>query len=112
MYRVTNVTLSVQKGRLKSSGISRYFEGIFISEELGYNKPGREYFDCCFSRIPDFHKETAVIIGDSLTSDIQGGINAGIRTIWFNPSHEKTSEIIPDHEFDSLMKLPELLSHI
>lgn len=54
----------------------------------------------------------AVIIGDSLTSDIQGGINAGIRTIWFNPSHEKTSEIIPDHEFDSLMKLPELLSHI
>ena len=38
--------------------------------------------------------------------------NAGIRTIWFNPSHEKTSEIIPDHEFDSLMKLPELLSHI
>ena len=112
MYLVTNGTLSVQKGRLKSSGISRYFEGIFISEELGYNKPGREYFDCCFSRIPDFHKETAVIIGDSLTSDIQGGINAGIRTIWFNPSHEKTSEIIPDHEFDSLMKLPELLSHI
>ena len=112
MYLVTNGTLSVQKGRLKSSGISRYFEDIFISEELGYNKPGREYFDCCFSRIPDFHKETAVIVGDSLTSDIQGGINAGIRTIWFNPSHEKTSEIIPDHEFDSLMKLPELLSHI
>lgn len=112
MYLVTNGTLSVQKGRLKSSGISRYFEDIFISEELGYNKPGREYFDCCFSRIPDFHKETAVIIGDSLTSDIQGGINAGIRTIWFNPSHEKTSEIIPDHEFDSLMKLPELLSYI
>ena len=51
-------------------------------------------------------------MGDSLTSDIQGGINAGIRTIWFNPNHEKTSEIIPDHEFDSLMKLPELLSHI
>ena len=67
MYLVTNGTLSVQKGRLKSSGISRYFEDIFISEELGYNKPGREYFDCCFSRIPDFHKETAVIIGDSLT---------------------------------------------
>ena len=72
MYLVTNGTLSVQKGRLKSSGISRYFESIFISEELGYNKPGREYFNCCFSRIPDFHKETSVIVGDSLTSDIQG----------------------------------------
>lgn len=109
MYLVTNGTLSVQKGRLKSSGISRYFDDIFISEELGYNKPGIEYFNCCFSRIPDFHKGTAVIIGDSLTSDIQGGINAGIRTIWFNPDHVRASEIIPDYEFDSLWKLPELL---
>ena len=112
MYMVTNGTLCVQKGRLKSAGISPYFEDIFISEELGYNKPGKEYFDCCFSRIFDFNRETAVIIGDSLTSDIQGGINAGIRTIWFNPSHEKASEIIPDHEFDSLVKLPDLLSHM
>lgn len=112
MYLVTNGTLSVQKGRLKSSGISRYFDGIFISEELGYNKPSMEYFDCCFSKITDFHKETTVIIGDSLTSDIQGGINAGIRTIWFNPNHENTTEIIPDYEFDKLSKLPELLEKI
>ena len=112
MYLVTNGTLSVQKGRLKSSGISRYFEDIFISEELGYNKPSVEYFDCCFSKITDFHKETTVIIGDSLTSDIQGGINAGIRTVWFNPGHTKAAEIIPDYEFDRLQKLPELLSKI
>ena len=46
MYLVTNGTLSVQKGRLKSSGISTYFEDIFISEELGYNKPSVEYFNC------------------------------------------------------------------
>lgn len=112
LFLVTNGTLSVQKGRLKSAGISRYFENIFISEELGYNKPSIEYFDCCFSKIPDFHKKTSVIIGDSLTSDIQGGINAGIRTIWFNPSHDKTVDIIPDYEFDSLRKLPELLLKI
>lgn len=112
MYLVTNGTLSVQKGRLKSAGISRYFGDIFISEELGYNKPSIEYFNCCFSKIPDFHKETTVIIGDSLTSDIQGGINAGIRTIWFNPDHKKSVHIIPDHEFDSLRKLPKLLLEI
>ena len=112
LFLVTNGTLSVQKGRLKSAGISRYFENIFISEELGYNKPSIEYFDCCFSKIPDFHKKTAVIIGDSLTSDIQGGINAGIRTIWFNPGHDKAIGIIPDYEFDNLRKLPELLSKI
>lgn len=112
MYLVTNGTLSVQKGRLKSANISRYFEDIFISEELGYNKPSIEYFDCCFSKIPDFHKETAVIIGDSLTSDIQGGLNARIRTIWFNPNHSKADKIIPDYEFDILPKLPQLLSEI
>lgn len=112
MYLVTNGTLSVQKGRLKSSGISTYFEDIFISEELGYNKPSVEYFNCCFSKIPDFHRETAVIIGDSLTSDIQGGINAGIRTIWFNPNHEKASDVIPDYKFDKLLELPGLLSNL
>ena len=112
MYLVTNGTLSVQKGRLKSSGISTYFEDVFISEELGYNKPSVEYFNCCFSKIPDFHRETAVIIGDSLISDIQGGINAGIRTIWFNPNHEKASDVIPDYKFDKLLELPGLLSNL
>ena len=112
MYLVTNGTLSVQKGRLKSAGISRYFEDIFISEELGYNKPSVEYFDCCFSKIPNFHKETVFIIGDSLTSDIQGGINAGIRTIWFNPYHENAADIIPDYEFDKLSNLPGLLAKL
>lgn len=112
MYLVTNGTLSVQKSRLKSSGISRYLQDTFISEELGYNKPSAEYFNCCFVKIPEFHRETTVIIGDSLTSDIQGGINAGIRTIWFNPEHEKAANIIPDCEFDRLQKLPELLSRM
>lgn len=110
LYIVTNGTLSVQKGRLKSSGIRKYFEDIFISEEVGYNKPSIEYFDCCFSKIPDFSKETTVIIGDSLTSDIQGGINAKIRTIWFNPNHEAAEGIHPDYEFDSLRQLPALLA--
>lgn len=112
LYLVTNGTLSVQKGRLKSANISHYFGDIFISEELGYNKPSPEYFDCCFSRIPHFRRETAVIIGDSLTSDIQGGINAGIRTIWFHPDQEKADKIIPDYEVHRLSDLPALLSEI
>lgn len=110
LYLVTNGTLVVQKGRLKSSGISRYFKNIFISEEIGYNKPSMEYFQHCFSQIPDFSKENTVIIGDSLTSDIQGGINAGIRTIWFNPKHKEAVEIHPDYESDSLRTLPDLLA--
>ncbi len=112
MYLVTNGTLSVQRGRLKSAGIGKYFHDIFISEEVGYNKPGKEYFDFCFSKIPDFRKEYAVIIGDSLTSDIQGGINAGIKTLWFNPTHEKIADIFPDYEVNKLEQIPALLEKI
>ncbi len=115
MYLVTNGTASVQKRRIASAGLSGYFEDIFISEEIGFHKPDVRYFESCFSKIPSFSRGKAVIVGDSLTSDIQGGINAGIRTIWFHPqggvsageSVEKS--IVPDRELYSLSKLPKLL---
>lgn len=110
LYLATNGTASVQKGRIASASLERYFDGIFISEEIGYNKPDKAYFEACFAEIPDFVKEKAVIVGDSLTSDIQGGINAGIRTVWFNPKGEPGDrEIVADAEIRSLLELPELL---
>lgn len=110
LYLATNGTASVQKGRIASASLERYFDGIFISEEIGYNKPDKAYFEACFAEIPDFVKEKAVIVGDSLTSDIQGGINAGIRTVWFNQKGEPgDGEIVADAEIRSLLELPELL---
>lgn len=111
IYLVTNGTLSVQRGRLKSSGIEKYLQDVFISEEIGYNKPSKEYFEKCFSKIPDFKKENTVIIGDSLSSDIQGGINAGIKTIWFRRSQDLTEDPQPkpDYEIKSLKSLLEML---
>lgn len=110
MYLVTNGTKSVQDGRLKSADISHYFKKIFISEEVGYNKPSLEYFNICFSQIPDFDKRRAVIIGDSITSDIKGGILAGIKTIWFNPSKsDNKTEWIPDYEIHDLSELKDIL---
>lgn len=111
LYLVTNGTKKVQEGRLFSAGISHYFTDIFISEEIGYDKPRIEYFEKCFARIPDFQKEKTVIVGDSLTSDIKGGINAGIRTVWFNPSRsENETGLIPDFEIHSLKELPAVLT--
>ncbi|HIW84715.1 MAG TPA: YjjG family noncanonical pyrimidine nucleotidase [Candidatus Dorea gallistercoris] len=113
LYLVTNGTASVQKSRLESAGIKRYFEAVFISEEMGADKPSIAYFDACFSRIPAFRKDDAVIIGDSLTSDIKGGINAGIRTIWFNPGGaENPADIRPDFEIRSLNQIPTLLERL
>lgn len=94
LYLVSNGTASVQKGRLESSGIEKYFKKIFISEKVGFNKPDKRYFDKVFENICDFKKEETVIIGDSLTSDIQGGINAGIKTVWLSRKGEKSD--LPD----------------
>ena len=113
LYLVTNGTAAVQRSRLKSAGLKKYVQGIFISEEMGSNKPAKEYFDRCFGQIPGFRKEETVIIGDSLTSDIQGGKNAGIRTIWFNPGRlPNDSGPAADYEIASLREIGPLLRGI
>ncbi len=93
LYVVTNGPASTQEKRLIDSGLAPYFKAIFVSEVIGLQKPMPEYFDYCFERIPSFKKEEAIIIGDSLSSDIQGAMGAGIDSCWFNPNrvHNETA---------------------
>ncbi|MGN0999246.1 MAG: YjjG family noncanonical pyrimidine nucleotidase [Faecousia sp.] len=112
LFLVSNGTAAVQKGRMTSANLYRFFEQVFISEEIGYNKPSKAYFDACFARIPDFDPDKAVIVGDSLTSDILGGKNAGIATVWVNPEHLPCGEIRPDWEIERLSQLENLLAAI
>ena len=113
LYIVSNGTAKVQEGRIGSSGIAKYMDGIFISQILGANKPDKQFFDICFAEIPDFSLNETVIIGDSLSSDIKGGINAGITTVWFNPKGiENDNEIKPDYTIKELSEVPGLLSQI
>ena len=86
MFLASNGNAAVQDSRLDSSGLRRYFEDIFISQRMGADKPSRAFFDACFAEITHFKKENTVIIGDSLSSDILGGKNAGITAIWLNNS--------------------------
>lgn len=110
LYLVTNGTAVVQKGRIESAGLKKYFNDIFISEEIGFNKPDKAYFDFCFSQIPEFQKDQAIIIGDSLSSDIQGGKNAGIKTVWFNPfAQANDSDLAPDYEIKALQEVMPVL---
>lgn len=85
LYIVSNGVASTQYNRLHASGLFPYFQNIFISEETGYQKPQIEFFHYVFDRIPNFDASKALIIGDSLSSDIQGGVNANIDTCWYNP---------------------------
>ena len=113
LYIVSNGTAKVQEGRIGSSGIAKYMDGIFISQILGANKPDKQFFDICFAEIPDFSLGETVIIGDSLSSDIKGGINAGITTVWFNPKGiENDSDIKPDYTIKELHEVLDLLSQM
>ena len=109
LFLASNGTASVQKGRMTSANLYRFFETVFVSQEIGHNKPSREYFDACFATIPGFDREKAMIVGDSLSSDIKGGINAGIKTVWVNPDHKPCGDIKPDYEIEALHQLPALL---
>lgn len=110
LYLASNGVADTQYSRLESAGISHFFKQIFISETTGHHKPERAYFDYCFARIPNFDPNRALIVGDSLTSDIQGGINAGIRTCWFNPRRKPRNPlIVPDFEVHRLSELRDLL---
>ncbi len=113
LFLASNGTASVQKGRMTSANLYRFFEQVFVSQEIGHNKPSKAYFDGCFARIPGFDRQKAMIVGDSLTSDILGGINAGIRTCWVNPAHAPSRpDIRPDYEIEALHQLPTLLEEV
>jgi 2-haloacid dehalogenase len=93
MYIVTNGQKDIQRSRLFPSPIFKYFDGCFISEDIGFEKPSIKFFDAVRANIPDYYPDETIIIGDSLTSDMQGGINAGIDTCWYNP----TMKELPDN---------------
>lgn len=112
LFMATNGIPEVQKPRIKNSGVGEYFDGIFISDEIGFSKPDRRFFEKCFDLIPNFKKEETIIVGDSLSSDIQGGINAGILTCHFNPKASSYSNIKPDYTINELSELIPLLDGI
>ena len=113
LYLATNGIAAVQAGRVASAGIAKYFKERFVSEEIGYNKPSLAYFDACFAKISGFCREEAVIVGDSLTSDIKGGLDAGIKTVWFNPKRlPHPEDVCPTEEIYALDALLEVLKNM
>ena len=111
LHIVTNGVAETQYKRLAVAGLDKLFKGIYVSEESGYQKPQQEYFHYCFEKMGRNDVENMLIIGDSLTSDIRGGNNVGIDTLWYNPHHqENTAGVHVDYEADTLEKIGEMLS--
>lgn len=84
-YAVTNGTYVAQERKLARSGLDKLFDGVFISEQVGIDKPNKAFFDFVWEKIGTYNSDEVMIVGDSLTSDMQGGVNAGILTCWYNP---------------------------
>ena len=107
---VTNGTKVAQDRKLKNSGLDKEFDHIFISEVVGIEKPNKGFFDAVFAEIGEYSRDEVLIVGDSLTSDIQGGVNAGIKTCWFNPKGvENTSGLKPDFEIKDIGEVLEIV---
>ena len=111
LYIVTNGVSRTQDKRLRDSGLYPLFKDIFVSEDTGFQKPMKEFFDYAFARIPNFSVDHALIIGDSLSSDIKGGRLAGLDTCWFNPERKPhDSEMVPTYQIQKLNELHGILN--
>lgn len=110
LFVVTNSVGAMQRNRLSMAGLTPFMKEIFISDEVGYQKPMKEFFDHVFHRIPQLDLSTTLIIGDSLTSDITGGMRAGIDTCWFNPRGKQgRADVVPTYQISSLEQLLQLV---
>ena len=108
LFVASNGQTIVQNKRLETAGIDKYFKKYYISEDVGYNKPNEEFFNYIFDDLKDYKKEEYVIIGDRLDTDIFGGINVGIKTIYIN-RFNISNDIKPDYEIKSLKELKNIL---
>lgn len=110
MAIITNGLRDVQNGRIKQSKVAHLFEAIIVSEEVNVSKPNPKIFEITLDSLKFTDKSKVLMVGDSLTSDISGGINYGVDTCWYNPGRNKNSTSIkPTYEINSLYQLNELL---
>lgn len=111
LYVVTNGIAATQHRRLADSGLVNYFDNVFISEEIGHKKPDPEFFDYIADNITNFNKQRALVVGDSLTSDILGATKYGLDSVWFNPTHQPNLGVAkPTYEIDHLLDLEAIVS--
>ena len=109
-YAVSNGTVEAQTKKLRNSGLDKLLDGVFLSEEVGFEKPAAEFFHRVFEAIGQVDRSRVIIVGDSLISDIAGGNAAGIKACWYNPSGaENSTPAVADYEIHNLRELESLV---
>ena len=108
IYPVTNAVYKTQVKRINNSTVKDFFSGVYISESIGIQKPYKGFFDYVFEDLKILYKSKVLLVGDSLTADIIGGINYGIDTCWYNPKGLDSNGVKPTYEIKCLKELLEI----
>lgn len=105
----SNASMHQQTNRMKRAELDGYIDGYFVSEEIGFPKPQKEFFDACFKALPDVKPQDVVMIGDSLSADIKGACEYGLKTIWYNHRNEPTADVKCDYIVSRLSEIKNIL---
>jgi 2-haloacid dehalogenase len=109
-YVLTNGVDRTQRHKMQIAGLDQWIDGVFVSEEVGYPKPMKEFYDFCFSHLEGISREECLAVGDSLTSDIRGANRAGVASCWYNPEGSaKTVDVCFTYEIRHLCELLKIL---
>lgn len=110
LYIITNGIAGTQKRRMEKCGLERFFNDIFVSETIGFQKPFREFFDFAAQAVPEKDKSKILVVGDSLGSDIKGAVDYGLDCVWYNPSHNICNmDLKINYEIEKLNELKDIL---
>lgn len=105
----SNAPYHQQINRLKIADMLKYVYKVYTSERIGHSKPSRVFFDHCIADLNIEDRKDIVIIGDSYTADVQGGINSNIKTIWFDRENLKIKDIKADYRVNALSEILKIL---
>ena len=109
VYVASNASMHQQTNRMKRAELDGYIDGYFVSEDIGFPKPQKEFFDACFKALPDVKPQDVVMIGDSLSADIKGACEYGLKTIWYNHRNEPTAGVKCDYIVSRLSEIKNIL---
>ena len=110
VYVASNASYAQQSNRLTLAGMAPFFKGLFVSSDLGAQKPSQAFFTACMERLGNPPKEEVLLIGDSLTADMRGGVDFGIATCWYNHNHQPRDIDLPvDYIVDHLREIQNIL---
>ena len=111
IYAVTNGSVDVQTKKLNKSKLVKVFDEVFISDVMKVQKPNVRFFNYLYKRIEKVEKNEILIVGDSLSSDMLLGINAGIKTCWYNPKNKNNSlHLKLDYQITSLQQVIDIVN--